>query len=314
MFGNFSQSPALSQGFEILRIFEIFVLLCISTIGTASNIFIIAVSVASRRQIRPVHILLVHLAATDLIICALIAPLLTYSFFEPIPFHSDVLCNIVIWAYYTCVSLVLGTQFAITINRYASCNINNQWSRHVLSAKGAFSSIYLSWLSVGVLYILPAAAYNELLCYDYHNFNTCIPCGDFDQYNIGIIIATVNTLITLCVIFCMYLKIAISFKKMQSRVLETNKTTNKISKNTAVLLLAFAVCYGPSVIIQPFYFSISFVALTVIDILYKFNSILNPFLYAFRLPLYRQALRKCVCRYNTVAPAISGTTSLSAAQ
>ena len=312
-FGNYTHDPSLSQDFVIFRALGITILVLISAVGSAANIFIIVASIVSRREIRPIHILLVHLAATDLLICALFTPMLTYSLEAPIPIRSDLLCNLIFWAYPTCVAMVIGTQFAITLNRYASYNINHRWSRRLLSVEGAFISIYASWLSVGILFLLPIAAYNNLLCYDFA-LETCKLCGDISQLKYGIIIAMASLLVIFSVIFSMYLRIAISFKKMQNRVLEKTKKTNKISKNTAVLLIVFAVCYGPAVITELYDFEMSEIGAFVVDTLYRLNAMVNPFLYAYRLPLYKHAFRKWFGRHRKVGAVTSGVTSLPGEQ
>ena len=312
-FGNYTHDPSLSQGYVIFRALGITLLVCISTVGSAANIFIIAASIVSRREMRPIHILLVHLALTDLVICALFTPVTIYSLVTPILLRSDALCDLFFWAYPTCVTMVIGTQFAITLNRYASYDINHRWSRLVLSTKGTFISIYASWLSVGVVFLLPIAVYNIQQCYDF-SLETCKLCGDFSQLKYGLIIATAGLLIIFSIIFCMYMKLAISFKKMQNRVLEKTKKSNKISKNTAVLLIMFAVCYGPSVIAQLYFFEISYLASFIIDTLYRINAMLNPFLYAYRVPLYKHAFRRCFGRHRNVGAVTSVVASLPGAQ
>ena len=261
----------------------------------------------------PYILLILNLAITDLIVGAMVEPLSMYTHWNEthgLPINYSWLSQFV---YFMCCTASLLSLCILTIDRYLAITSPMWYRANMTNTRVLQASIFIWVLSISCSAALFATG--------------------FVTY--AFIFATLTLICAIFILAFTYIRIFLVVKRKvkelnnlhqgdaeRKKAQERNMAwERKLTKTHLTMLLAFLVCYGPACIMIYLMNTCSICSCEVIHwlrdmhfVLVTLNSLINPLVYALRLPGFRKAihffLRPCLCSARgVVAPDHSQETS-----
>ena len=262
---------------------------------------ILAVLFDPNKNLRsPFTLLIANLAVTDLIVGALVEPLSIHTHYR----ESQGLSISMSWfsqsVYFLCCTASLLSLAALTVDRYLAIT------------KPLWYRANTSYLRVG---IAAALVWIFSSC-----FTSLFFLVGFVAY--AFVFANITMFCTIFIFFFSYIRIfqyaknqIAQIDKMHDSQSEQNKARqraimveNKLTKTYLIMLAVFLFCYIPSCIMIYLMNLCHTCSCELIHWLRDFhfvfitvNSLINPFLYAFRLPNFKSAVKRMLCGVNQIA-------------
>ena len=264
---------------------------------------ILAVLFDPNKNLRsPFTLLVANLAVTDLIVGALVEPLSVNTHYR----ESQGMSISMSWfsqsVYFLCCTASLLSLAALTVDRYLAIT-KPLWYRTNASYKRVGIAASLVWIVSG--------CFTSLFFY-----------VGFVAY--AFVFANITMFCTIFIFIFSYVRIFQYAKKQIAQIdsltdgqSEHNKARqraiemeNKLTKTYLIMLGVFLTCYIPSCIMIYLMNLCHACSCYLIHWLRDFhfvfitiNSLINPFLYAFRLPNFKSAVMRMLCCSGQVAPA-----------
>eukprot|EP00058_Branchiostoma_floridae_P012369 XP_002597857.1 hypothetical protein BRAFLDRAFT_105463 [Branchiostoma floridae] len=264
----------------------------VGTIGngmvrTSANSFILSISIS------------------DIIITGFQYPVGMASSIIGAPSLGHAMCPILGALFFFSIYVSSSSMVLIAFNRYIHITMSTDTYRKLFSPFMSFLWILLSWVVSGLL-VAPA-----FLGYDEFGWNKNRICSVMEgspyspQY-VSNIFGAFYWLV-FCVVVCLYVRIYLFVKKSVVTMAANQNVANpgqyvskrmlKQTKHMFIIFSIFTVCTAPGVL----FFSINvhvdflpFAAIVVSFTLYRLKYVLNPFLYAWKLPLFRRAFKALI--------------------
>lgn len=266
---------------------------------------ILAVLLDPNKNLRsPFTLLIANLAVTDLIVGALVEPLSINTHYREAQGLSISMSWFSQSVYFLCCTASLLSLAALTVDRYLAIT------------KPLWYRANTSYLRVG---IAAALVWIFSSC-----FTSLFFIVGFVAY--AFVFANITMFCTIFIFFFSYIRIfqyaknqIAQIDQMHDSQSEQNKARqraivmeNKLTKTYLIMLAVFLSCYIPSCIMIYLMNLCHTCSCELIHWLRDFhfvfitlNSLINPFLYAFRLPNFKSAVKRMLCSATQVAPALS---------
>lgn len=287
----------------------------IFVIGLVGNTMVILAVLLSKKLQTASNTFIVNLAVADLLTC-LVMPLFTTA--QWVRYYSsslEGLCRVATGVVHTCIGGSIFTLAAIALNRYILIWSPHRIYRKVYTPKVLFVWITLIWLITISLSILPPLAFDVgKLGFDV-SFHTCVSLRDYHSSKLyeNLLVFGFYPL-PLLIITISYVGIFIRITKHTRRLNKSrdNLTTAapdkmgrldmesrddddvsrpkitplqiQVTKNMFFIFCAFLICLTPHSICTLFGCAIERYTRCIV----AFNSMVNPFIYGFNHPIFRQ--------------------------
>ncbi|XP_066290005.1 melatonin receptor type 1B-like [Branchiostoma lanceolatum] len=222
------------------------------------------------------------------------------------PSLGNALCPILGALFFLSIYVSLLSMVLIAFNRCIHITKSTDTYRKLFSPFKSFLWVLLSWVVSGVL-VAPA-----FLGYGEFGWNKAHVCGIINEnpYSPHYIsnIYGVTYWLVFCVVAGLYLRIYIYVKDSVVKMAVANQNpvnfehfvsirVIKQTKHMFIMFSVFTVCSAPSVLLysinvhEPF---MSPGAIVAFFSLYRLNYVLNPFLYGWKLPVFRRAFKALI--------------------
>ncbi|XP_072171061.1 allatostatin-A receptor-like [Diadema setosum] len=297
-------------------------IVCLITIvGVLGNSFVILLVSLSRQLQTVTNVFVVSLTLSDLIGCGMLsleAVALTTLEGWPLP---DWVCQMVGGACLIAFKASIVHLALISVDRFVVITRPRNKYKEIYRSRNVFFMVSFAWLSPLLGIVLPTALGFGRLGYNADN-HFCAFDGTRLQLRIVYIIEEVLFVTTFSIISTCYLKIFIYVKAQHHNLLKLFKNNSgkstvpeqseikmrmtidkreiEITKNLFIVVCWFFICILPNtfcVLTEKCY--LKYFKFTAV--VYSINSCINPFIYCFKQPLFRQ-ISLCVfrCRWSQI--------------
>ncbi|XP_045548702.1 trace amine-associated receptor 13c-like [Salmo salar] len=293
--GNSSCRKALLLTSIYITLYIFFSL--ISAVTVFLNILVI-ISISHFKQLHtPTNLLILSLAASDLLVGLIVIPATTVAIMESCWGFGEYFCVFQIYSTFLCTSLSLGNLVLISIDRYvAVCDPLMYHSK--ITTTRMMCCISVTWCC-SIIY--DAAIIKNLV-------NVQVPSRCLTECFIvegsiwGNIVDIVITMVVPCsIIITLYVKIFVVARSQARKVfskeaasvsvvktVQANKSETKAAKTLSIVVLNYLICWIPTVFINFFFsFLIDNFLSYFIFFLPLLNSLMNPIIYAFFYPWFK---------------------------
>ncbi|XP_045557708.1 trace amine-associated receptor 13c-like [Salmo salar] len=293
--GNSSCRKALLSTSIYITLYIFFSL--ISAVTVFLNLLVI-ISISHFKQLHtPTNLLILSLAASDLMVGLIVMPVVTVAVMEACWGFGEYFCAFHFYISFLCTSLSLGNLVLISIDRYvAVCDPLLYHSK--ITTRRMMCCISVTWCC-SIIY--DAAIIKNLV-------NVQVPskclteCFIFEGITWGNIIDLVITMVVPCsIIITLYMKIFVVARSQARKVfskeaasvsgvktLQANKSETKAAKTLSIVVLNYFICWIPFLFINFFYFILidNFLSYFIF-FLPLVNSLINPIIYALFYPWFK---------------------------
>ncbi|XP_025999500.1 trace amine-associated receptor 13c-like [Astatotilapia calliptera] len=276
------------------------VLSCISLLTAALNLLVI-ISVSYFRKLHtPSNILLLSLAVSDFLVGLLLMPLgiLRNTGCWVL---GDIICSLYWYLTSNIVCASIGNIVLISVDRYVAICDPLHYPSRITLAKVKLS-VCLCWF-YAFFYV---SLYTKDILIEPGRDNSCYGECAFVINDIAVVVDLVfSFIVPVSVIVVLYIRVFVAAvsqaRAMRSHVTsvtlqrslnQTNKSELKAARTLGILVVVFLACFCPL-----YYFSlvdenaINDPAASFVVIIFYFNSCLNPLIYAFFYPWFRNAVK-----------------------
>lgn len=303
-FGNFGNHT--SHSFSVFDYgYIVITALLTPSVLTFSTLVIVVIGQFKRLQ-TPTNFFIASLASADILV-GLITPVFTTSLLLPADLNHELMCSIPSRLLILACGASILSLVAVAFDRYIALTNSLEYVQ-IMTKKKTYGVIASAWLYSALVVSIPTALTE--------NPSVQTNCG-FGQFHprVHLLFASMLFFPACVLIFFCYYKI-FTIAKHQSRAIydQEQSVANaihmryvnrdcKYAKTLAVLILVFIVFWFP------FQFTLLMIALTDIQVsdevlnyllyLAAFNSLMNPWLYAYKNTHIRSAFRKISSSVST---------------
>ncbi|XP_029512545.2 trace amine-associated receptor 13c-like [Oncorhynchus nerka] len=273
----------------------------ISAVTVFLNLLVI-ISISHFKQLHtPTNLLILSLAASDLLVGLIVIPVMTVALMESCWGFGEYFCVFQIYIASLCTSLSLGNLVLISIDRYVAvcdpllyhskitttrmmCCISTTWCCCIIYRAANIQS----FVNVQV----PSRCLKE-----------CTAVEGSIWVNITDIVITM--VVPCSVIITLYMKICVVARSQARKVfskeaasvsgvktVQANKSEKKATKTLSIVVFNYFICWFPSLLV---FFLFSFLSYNLLSYLIAFlafvNSLINPIIYAFLYPWFKVTVK-----------------------
>ena len=257
-----------------------------SVIIITGNIFTIFVFWTQRLRLKRPALLLINLAVADLLVglakilsfaTEMIPNLLTGNFLEALSYSSPSSGFVVLSS---CASMFCLAEISLE-RAYA---VTRPLSHRVASLRSYICAVAVAWIAAVFMATLFTLAKLQI-------FGTTFMA------------VTINTALasSLVIIFVAYLtlkyRLSSTVHDIQSHNRKTTEQTLKLARTLSTVICLSLVCWLPTILV---FIILEFCTrcfpstiLCVSTVMYMANSIVNPIVYSYRMPIFKEALKRC---------------------
>ncbi|KAM3623371.1 uncharacterized protein V6R79_010263 [Siganus canaliculatus] len=277
---------------------------CVAALTVVLNLLVI-ISISHFRQLHtPTNLLLLSLAISDLLVGLLVMPVETMRFIETCWLLGDLMCALFCIISFTVTSASVGNMVLIAIDRYVAICNPLRYSSQITRGRVEVC-VCLCW-ACSVLYngvILK----DHLSQPDKHNscHGECLVVINYMSGTVDLVFTFIGPCSVILVLYMRVFIVAVSqaratqSRATQSRVtavaaaVTAKKSERKAARTLGIIILVFLMTfcpyYYPSLTGQDV--SNSAASWAFVSWMLYFNSCLNPLIYAFFYPWFRNAIK-----------------------
>uniref|UniRef100_A0A673WX42 Trace amine-associated receptor 13c-like n=1 Tax=Salmo trutta TaxID=8032 RepID=A0A673WX42_SALTR len=293
--GNSSCRKALLSTSIYITLYIFFSM--ISAVTVFLNILVI-ISISHFKQLHtPTNLLILSLAASDLLVGLIVIPVMTVAIMESCWVFGKYFCVFHAYIACLCTSLSLGNLVLISIDRYvAVCDPLLYHSK--ITTTRMMCCISITWCCC-IIY----RAANIKNFANVHVRSRCLKeCFIVEGSIWGNIIDILFTMVVPCsIIITLYMKIFVVARSQARKIfskeaasvsgvktVQANKSERKATKTLAIVVFNYFICWIPTLFILLF---LSFLIDNFLSYFNTFlplvNSLINPIIYAFFYPWFK---------------------------
>ncbi|XP_035669716.1 melatonin receptor type 1B-A-like [Branchiostoma floridae] len=278
----------------------------LSIVGTVGNGLVI-LAFCTYKQVRTsAHTFILSNSIGDIFMTGFQYPTSIASKFISAPALGHAMCPVLGSLFFLSIYVSLLSMVLIAFNRCIHITKSPDTYRKLFSPIRSFLWVLLSWVVSGLLVAPAFLGYGE---FGWNKYQICSTVTDnpYSRYYISNIFG-ISYWLVFCVVAGIYLKIYFFVKNSVVTVAAANRNlvnpeqyvsrrVIKQTKHMFIIFSAFTVCTAPSVLLYSINVHEGFMshkAMVVLFNLYCLNHVLNPFLYAWKLPVFRRAFRALI--------------------
>eukprot|EP00058_Branchiostoma_floridae_P021207 XP_002606697.1 hypothetical protein BRAFLDRAFT_72536 [Branchiostoma floridae] len=278
-----------------------------SVVGTIGNGLVI-LTFCTYRQVRTsAHTIILSISISDVIITGFQYPVSTASGILGAPSLGHAMCPMIGALFYFSIYISLLSMVLIAFNRCIRVTKSTETYRRLFGPSRSFLWVLLSWVVSGLLVVPGFLGYGE---FGWNKNSQICALMDNSSYSRDYVsnVYGLFYLIVFCVVIGIYLRIYLFVNDSVVTMAAANQNianhekyvSQRVIQRTKHMLLifgVFTVCSAPSVLLFSINVHKDFLPQTVIVVsfmLYRLNYVLNPFLYAWKLPVFRRAFKAIV--------------------
>ncbi|XP_071818621.1 melatonin receptor type 1A-like [Apostichopus japonicus] len=309
------------EGMEIPQnqaaIITAYIISIVVAVGIPGNTLVILAVLLSKRLQTVSNIFIVNLAVADLITCCILPVKASVHWTN---FYSTSLerrCKVELTIVHICVGASLYSLSSIALNRFIGIVSSTQFYKNIYQAKFIVFKLIVIWMIPMSVSILPAFVFGVgQIGFDFH-LHTCLPLKEHPTTHVlnDIIIYVLYPLPLFIIVFCytaILVKVLLHNRRLrkcgvikhqgnvedaatrprkrkgaisQSIALRFSPIEVQITKNLFLVFLAYVLCLTPLAVCTmiPCHVDQNYLRTLVL-----FNSVINPLIYGFKHPLFRQ--------------------------
>ncbi|XP_070979762.1 trace amine-associated receptor 13c-like [Oncorhynchus clarkii lewisi] len=269
----------------------------ISAVTVFLNLLVI-ISISYFKQLHtPTNLLILSLAASDLLVGLIVIPVMTVAIMESCWGFGEYFCVFHGYIASLCISLSLGNLVLISLDRYvAVCDPLLYHSKITITRIRCCISI--TWCCC-IIYRAANVQFFVNVQVPSRCLKECFTVEGSIWVNITDIVITM--VVPCSVIITLYVKIFV-VARLQSRkvfskeaasvsgvkTVQANKSERKAARTLAIVVFNYLICWIPSLFIFLFFSILSDYLLSyLISFLTYINSLINPIIYAFLYPWFK---------------------------
>ncbi|XP_052378989.1 trace amine-associated receptor 8c-like isoform X1 [Oncorhynchus keta] len=293
--GNSSCRKALLSTSIYITLYIFFSL--ISAVTVFLNVLVI-ISISHFKQLHtPTNLLILSLAASDLLVGLIVIPVMTVAIMESCWGFGEYFCAFHFYITFLCTSLSLGNLVLISIDRYvAVCDPLLYHSK--ITITGTICCISITWSCCII--------YDAVIIQNFVNVQTPSRCLTECVIVEGITWVNIMYIAFIMVVPCsiiisLYMNIFVVARSQARKVFskeatsvsgvkteQRNKSERKAAKTLAIVVFTYLLSWIPSLFI---FFVVSVIGDNLISYFTSypalFNSLVNPIIYAFFYPWFK---------------------------
>ena len=284
----------------------------IVVVGLVGNALVVLVVALNKTMHNTTNILIVNLAVSDLMFIVFCVPFTATDYFLPSWPFGGIWCKMVQYLVHVTAYASVYTLVLMSIDRYLAV-VHPITSMSLRTENNTSLAIILMWVSVSLGCIPLFLAHDEFLHHYHHGpsfvcrFNRDIWNKFIYQMTFGITGYLVPLVVIIILYFFVLKKVVFGTGgHQQTKSANTNKRKQNVTRMCIMVIVLFAICWGPIHII------LNLKNLKLIDVntltisfqitaqvLAYMNSCVNPILYAFLSENFRTAFRKIIYCFSS---------------
>lgn len=293
---------------DFLIVVEAAALLLVDITALVGNGLVFAVAYRNRQRLTITDLLIVALASTDLLLALTVMPLSAGALITGVWLYSRPVCLFQGFCVITFATASLNTLSVIAVNRYY-CVVKNNDYRTVFSTRKTLGYLAIVWLAAFCFSVPPLVFGADDYAFQPGKVLCVYPFEINIAYTICLDVVFIG-LPTSTICFC-YWRVfrrvrqrnrVLSGKGHELTTSRTNVQEANITKTLLVVLIGFALCWLPVLVMDTI--DVVTGALTLPRQLYLFytfmvflSSTINPFIYALVNKRFRKEYSKVLCQW-----------------
>ncbi|XP_055727521.1 trace amine-associated receptor 13c-like [Salvelinus fontinalis] len=267
-----------------------------SAVTVFLNVLVI-ISISHFKQLHtPTNLLILSLAASDLLVGLIVIPVVTVAIMEPCWGFGEYFCVFHAYVSFLCTSLSLGNLVLISIDRYvAVCDPLLYHSKITITR--IMCCIFITWCCCII--------YRAGIIKHFVNVQVrsrCLKeCFTVEITWSNIIDLVITTVVPCSIIITLYMNIFVVARSQARKVFskeaasvsgvktaQANKSERKAAKTLSIVVFNYLICWIPFLFSS--FFLVSFLSDNlsfIIGLLPLVNSFINPIIYAFFYPWFK---------------------------
>ncbi|XP_022109789.1 melatonin receptor type 1C-like [Acanthaster planci] len=263
----------------------------IFVVGTVGNALVIAAVILSRKLRNATNMLVLNLSIADFLTCVCVIPINAAAILSedswPLVNSS---CKFAGFLLAVCTGCSLNNLACIAINRYVMITKSKSTYRTMFNRRRTLAGVILTWLVPLAVVICPALTGIVEIAFNL-DASLCTWLSLYPEhlhaYPFNFIFFALSVPIQVSLIFLSYISILCHIRTHTKRVRPDSNLQIQVTKNLALVMCVFMLCYVPSCIKlllsspMPMWFRRASFAI------FLANSCVNPLIYAAKHPNFR---------------------------
>ncbi|XP_022109792.1 melatonin receptor type 1C-like [Acanthaster planci] len=261
----------------------------ISVVGTVDNALVIAAVILSRKLRNATNMFVLNLSIADFLTCIYTIPINVFAVLNeddwPLP---NAPCKLAGFLLVLCSSCSLNNLVCIAINRYVMITKSKSTYKKMFRGRQTLAGIILTWLVPLAGTLFPAwSGIMETGFNPDSSLCTWAPAGPKHVHAYPFILFALSVPIQVFLIFLSYISIFCHVHSHTKRVRRNSNHQIQVTKNLALVVFVFMLCYVPSSVHLLFSIPNHVWFWHLSSAFLLANSCVNPFIYAAKLPNFR---------------------------
>ncbi|CAH1264302.1 GPR50 [Branchiostoma lanceolatum] len=275
-------------------------------VGTIGNGLVI-LAFCTYKQVRTsAHTFILSISISDILMTGFQYPTAMASMIIGAPSLGHAMCPVLGSLFFFSIYVSFLSMVLIAFNRCIHITKSTDTYRELFSPLRSFLWVLLSWVVSGLLVAPGFLGYGE---FGWSKYQVCsiVPENPYSAYYISHV-SGISYWLVFCLVAGIYFRIYLYVKDSVVTMAAANQNlanpgqyvSRRViqrTKHMFIIFCVFTVCSAPSVLLYSINVHKRFLpdaAIVALTTLYRLNHVLNPFLYAWKLRVFRRAFKALI--------------------